>query len=142
MYKRTVPRRIDFVLPAREITDPRAAAAHPESVTRTSSILPSRIPSLSIYGRTFSGATRGTLPAVREPHSAATAQASGISRKRKEARTRAARSRTPETAMSRRPGGQPEEEPGEECEEEQVQRPLPAERMVHGAGNGKTRTAP
>ena len=33
---------------------------------------------------------------------------------------------------SRRPGGQPEEEPGEECEEEQVQRPLPAERMVHG----------
>jgi hypothetical protein len=32
---------------------------------------------------------------------------------------------------SRRPGGQPEEEAGEEGEKEQVERPLPAERMVH-----------
>ena len=96
---------------------------------------------MSMYGRTFSGATRGTLPAVREPHSAAMAQASGISRTAGGHEAEGREEQNPRHGASRRPGGQPEEEPGEECEEEQVQRSLPAERMVHAGGNGKTRTA-
>ncbi len=125
MYRRTVPSRIDFVPPGRETTEPCAAAAHPESVTRTSSTLPSRSTSLSMYGRTFPGATRGTLPAVREPHSAATAQASGISRKRKEARPRAARSRTPETATPAGPAASPRKNPARNARRSRYSGPCP-----------------
>ena len=141
MYRRTVPSRIDFVPPGRETTEPRAAAAHPESVTRTSSTPPSRIASLSMYGRTFPGATRGTLPAVREPHSAATAQASGISRKRKEARPRAARSRTPETATPEGPAASPRKNPARNARRSRYSGPCPRNGWSMAAGNGKTRTA-
>jgi hypothetical protein len=55
-------------------------------------------------------------------------------------KTEGCKEQNPGDRESRRPGGQREEEPGEEGEEEQVQRPLPAERMVHADGNGKTRT--
>ena len=37
----------------------------------------------------------------------------------------------PRDGYPRGPGGKSEDKAGEECEEEQVQRPLPAERMVH-----------
>src|SRR5512143_2829774 len=125
MYRRTVPSRIDFVPPGKEIIEPCAAAAHPESVARDSLTIPSRITSLSMYGRTFPGETSGTLPAVREPHSVATAHASGISRKPKEASPRAARSRTPETARPAGPAASPRRNPERKARRSRYNGPCP-----------------
>src|SRR5512143_3430070 len=125
MYRRTVPGRTVFRPPGREITASCAAAAHPESVARTSLTVPSRIASVSTYGRTRSGETSGTLTAVREPHTAATAQASGISRKRKEARPRAARSRTPETAAPAGPAASPRRNPDRKARRSRYSGPCP-----------------
>jgi len=107
IYSRTVPSRSDPVPPGKDTAESFATAAHPESVARISPTLPSRTASSPTYGRTDPGSTSGTLPAVKAPHSAATAHARGSSLPRKEASPRDATSSAPERAGTAGPAASP-----------------------------------
>ena len=94
-----------------------------------------------MYGRTFPGGDEGDSPRGQGAAERRDGAGQRYLAETEGGEAEGRQEQNPGDRDSRGPGGQPEEEPGEEGEEEQVQRPLPAERMVHPGDNGKTRTA-